>query len=219
MTLPLLVLGTNNRKKGEELGALVAPLGIRVATLADFPTAIEVEETGATFAENAALKATVQARHLNQWVLGEDSGLSVAALGGAPGVFSARWSGPNATDASNNAKLLAELRDRPPDQRAAYYTCHICLSDPNGEIVIRAEDYCHGRIRFEPAGDGGFGYDPLFEIVEYHRTFGELGPSVKSCLSHRGRAMRQFIRFLVPTHITLVPTLRVGTPASTLCVK
>jgi XTP/dITP diphosphohydrolase len=129
-------------------------------------------------------------------VLGEDSGLSVAALGGAPGVFSARWSGPNATDESNNAKLLAELAGLSPQQREAYYTCHICLADPNGEIVIRVEDYCHGRIRCEPAGDAGFGYDPLFEIVEYHRTFGQLSPSVKSCLSHRGRAMRQLIQKL-----------------------
>jgi XTP/dITP diphosphohydrolase len=191
MMISLLVLGTHNRKKGEELAQLVGPLGIKVATLADFPTAVEVEETGTTFAENAALKATVQARQLGQWVLGEDSGLSVEALGGAPGVFSARWSGPGATDATNNAKLLAELQDRPPEERAAYYTCHVCLSDPGGEIVARVEDYCHGRIRFEPAGDAGFGYDPLFEIVEYHRTFGELGPAIKSCLSHRARAMRK----------------------------
>lgn len=196
MNLPLLVLGTRNRKKGVELAQLLVPLGIKLATLADFPAAVEVEETGTTFAENAALKAIVQARHLNQWVLGEDSGLSVEALGGAPGVMSARWSGPEATDASNNAMLLAELEDRPLERRSAYYTCHICLSDPAGEIVIRAEDYCHGRIRFEPAGDAGFGYDPLFEIVEFHRTFGELGPAVKSCLSHRARAMRKFVREL-----------------------
>jgi XTP/dITP diphosphohydrolase len=175
---------------------LLAPLGTKVATLANFPAAVEVEETGTTFAENAALKATVQARQLNQWVLGEDSGLSVEALGGAPGVVSARWSGPNATDAANNSKLLTELGERPLEQRSAYYTCHVCLSDPAGEIIIRAEDYCHGRIRFEPAGDAGFGYDPLFEIVEYHRTFGELGPAIKSCLSHRARAMRMFVREL-----------------------
>jgi XTP/dITP diphosphohydrolase len=197
MTFPLLVLGTRNRKKGEELVQLLCPLAIRIATLADFPAAIEVEETGTSFAENAALKATLQARHLNHWVLGEDSGLSVEALGGAPGVMSARWSGPKATDASNNARLLAELGDRPPEQRGAYYTCHVCLSDPVGEIVIRAEDYCHGRIRFKAAGDAGFGYDPLFEIVEYHRTFGELGQAVKSCLSHRARAMRKLVREFV----------------------
>jgi XTP/dITP diphosphohydrolase len=193
MDLPQVVLGTNNRKKGEELAELLAPVGIPVATLADFPAAIEVEETGATFGENAALKAAGYARQLKQWVLGEDSGLSVAALGGAPGVYSARWSGADATDESNNAKLLAELGNRPPEQRAAYYTCHICLSDPRGEILIRVEDHCHGRIRRERAGNAGFGYDPLFEIVEYHRTFGELGGSVKSCLSHRGRAMRKMV--------------------------
>lgn len=169
-----------------------------MATLEEFSEAVDVEETGTTFAENAALKATVQARRLAQWVLGEDSGLSVDALGGAPGVYSARWSGAGATDESNNARLLRELADTPAERRTAHYTSHLALSDPQGVIRARAENYCRGRILFAPAGTGGFGYDPLFEIVEYHRTFGELAPAVKACVSHRARALRQFVPLLIP---------------------
>jgi XTP/dITP diphosphohydrolase len=192
MSLPVIVLGTRNRKKGQELAELLSPLGIAFATLADFPDAIEVEETGTTFAENARLKAVEQARHLNQWVLGEDSGLSVDALDGRPGVYSARYAGEHATDESNNEKLLGELANVPLDKRTAFYTCHMSLADPRGNVVLEAEDYCRGRIRFEASGSGGFGYDPLFEVVEYHRTFGELAPVVKACLSHRSRALRKF---------------------------
>ncbi|MEX2185782.1 MAG: non-canonical purine NTP pyrophosphatase [Pirellulales bacterium] len=195
--LPPIVLGTRNRKKGLELAELLGPLGIRFATLADFPEAIEVVESGQTFADNAGLKAVEQARHLSQWVLGEDSGLSVDALGdrsslGRPGVYSARYAGENATDEQNNDKVLAELAGVPLEKRTAFYTCHMTLADPEGNVRLEAEDYCRGRIRFERSGSGGFGYDPLFEVVEYHRTFGELSAAVKSCLSHRARALRRF---------------------------
>jgi len=189
----LLVLGTHNKKKGIELAELLAPHGFTLRTLAEVPNAIKVEETGTTFAENAALKSTVQARHLGCWVLGEDSGLAVDALAGEPGVYSARFSGPDATDATNNAKLLQELAGVPLERRTAHYVCHATLSDPHANIRAASEDYCRGRILFAPSGSGGFGYDPLFEIPEYHRTFGELGSSVKTVLSHRSRAMRAVI--------------------------
>jgi len=189
----LLVLGTHNKKKGIELAELLVPFGFVLRTLADFSDAIEVEETGTTFAENAALKATVQARHLGCWVLGEDSGLAVDALDGGPGGYSARFSGPGASDATNNAKLLELLADVPLHQRTAHYVCHAALSDPHGNVCAESEDYCRGRILFEPSGCAGFGYDPLFEIPEYHRTFGELGSSVKTVLSHRSRAIRAII--------------------------
>lgn len=189
----LLVLGTHNRKKGIELEVLLAPYGFRLKTLAELPQAVEVEETGTTFAENAGLKATVQAKHLGMWVLGEDSGLSVDALGGAPGVYSARYSGPQATDDSNNALLLERLADVPEEKRTAAYTCHMTLSDPSGKIHVECEDYCRGRILRAPSGSGGFGYDPLFELPEYHLTFGQLGLAVKGMLSHRSRATRQFV--------------------------
>lgn len=193
MPAPLLVLGTGNRKKGLELVDLLGDVGLSLKTLADFSNAISVEETGTTFAENAALKAVQQAKHLGQWVLGEDSGLAVDALGGAPGVYSARYSGTGATDESNNRLLLDNLRDVPPQRRTAHYVCHAILSDPQGNVLAESEDYCHGLLRYEPVGSGGFGYDPLFEIPEYHLTFAELGSAVKAVLSHRARAIRRMI--------------------------
>jgi XTP/dITP diphosphohydrolase len=195
-----LVLGTRNRKKGEELADLLAPWGIELHTLANLPQAIDVPEDGDTFAANAALKACKQAQHLGRWVLGEDSGLAVDALGGQPGVYSARFSGPGATDDSNNRLLLQRITETALELRTAHYVCHAVLSDPSGVIRGESEGECHGRIRFTSAGTGGFGYDPLFEIVEYHRTFGELGRVVKACLSHRARA----IRALIPAMTRLV---------------
>jgi len=189
----MLVLGTANRKKGLELAELLSPVGIPLRTLADFPQAISVSEEGETFAANAALKAVQQARHLGRWVLAEDSGLMVDALGGAPGVLSARYSGPTATDESNNRLLLQQLGDTPVEQRTARYVCHMTLSDPSGTIRAESEADCRGRILFEPRGTHGFGYDPLFEIVEYHRPFAELGPRVKAHLSHRARAAARLL--------------------------
>lgn len=191
--LTSLVLGTANRKKGLELAELVAPLGIEVRTLADCPNAISVAETGETFAANAALKATLQAKHLGEWVLADDSGLCVDALDGRPGVYSARYAGLDADDAQNNRRLLEELAQTPLDRRTAHYVCHATLADPTGAICAEAEEYCHGRILHVHHGQGGFGYDPLFEIIEYHRTFGELSPAVKACLSHRARALRKLM--------------------------
>lgn len=192
-TTHVMVLGTRNRGKLGELRELLAPHGFELRSVAEYPQAIEVEETGITFTENAALKAAEQARHLGAWVLGEDSGLLVDALDGAPGVYSARFSGPGASDESNNRLLLERLAELPTQQRGAHYECHMALSDPLGEIVVRCAGQCHGRIRSEPAGRSGFGYDPLFEIVEYHRTFGELSGAVKGVLSHRSRAVRLFV--------------------------
>jgi XTP/dITP diphosphohydrolase len=201
--MPVLVLGTRNKKKLGELVGLLSPDGFELRTLDDFPNAVEVAETGTTFAENAALKATVQARQLGTWVLGEDSGLSVDALGGAPGVYSARFAGESAGDEANNNLLLERLREAPLEQRTAHYTCHAALSDPSGTIRATVEDYCHGRIRFERAGQAGFGYDPLFEIVEYGQTFGELPNEVKARISHRAKAMAK----LVPLLIELAPEM------------
>ena len=205
--MPSLILGTRNRKKCAELATLLEPWGFELQALVDLPESIEIEETGDTFAANAALKACQQARHLDRWVLGEDSGLVVDALGGEPGVYSARFSGPNATDESNNQLLLERLGDTPLARRSAYYVCHAVLSDPSGAVRAEASGECHGRILTAAAGSGGFGYDPLFEVVEYHRTFGELGPEVKACLSHRSRAIRQ----LIPRMVRLV---RLGAVAS-----
>jgi len=194
---PLLVLGTSNRGKGRELAGLLAEVKLELLTLADFPDPIDVVEDGETFAENARLKATQQARHLHRWVLAEDSGLMVDALDGAPGIYSARYSGPNATDESNNQLLLEQLGRTPLEKRTARYVCHLALCDPSGAICAERESFCPGRILFEPEGSHGFGYDPLFEVVEYGRSFGVLGPEVKARLSHRARAARQLIPALV----------------------
>jgi len=183
-----LVLGSRNKKKLRELVELLSDL-VEVRDLSQYPGAPEVEETGTTFEENARLKATTLAPVLTEWVLGEDSGLVVPSLGGQPGVYSARWAGTHGDDAANNAKLLAELANRSGDDRAAYYVSTAALADPLGHVVAVVDSKCWGRIVTEPRGDGGFGYDPLFEIPEYHRTFGELSAVVKHALSHRGRAI------------------------------
>jgi XTP/dITP diphosphohydrolase len=199
----MLVLGTTNQGKVRELLELLEPFGIGCRSLAGLEAAVDVEETGATFAENAALKATQQAVALNSWVLAEDSGLVVPALGGAPGIHSARFSGAAAggdrgvIDERNNALLLERLAGRTRRDRAAHYACHAALAAPDGRIVAVAEGRCGGLIAEVPSGRGGFGYDPLFIVPEYQRTFGELAPAVKGVISHRGRAMRAILPALV----------------------
>ena len=217
----MFVLGTANRKKGLELGGLFRPVGVELRTLADFAKVEPVVEDGATFAANARLKAAGYARQLGHWVLADDSGLLVDALNGEPGVLSARYSESqgkrglapsrtevaaegqaparclspfsHATDESNNRLLLERLGDTALEQRTARFVCHIAVSDASGEIRAESEAACRGRILFEPRGAGGFGYDPLFEIVEYHRSFAEFGLLVKSYLSHRARAAHRLI--------------------------
>ncbi len=188
-----LVLGTHNLKKRAELVRLIGLRTVKLMALSDFSRVVEVDETGSTFGENAQLKAVEYARQLQQWVLAEDSGLSVVALDGAPGVYSARFSGDNATDASNNQLLLEKLDGLPMEKRQASYTCQIAVSDPDGIIHAESQGHCHGRILAQPRGEAGFGYDPLFEIPEYDRTFAEMGDSVKAVLSHRARAYRQLL--------------------------
>jgi XTP/dITP diphosphohydrolase len=192
-----LVIGSRNAKKIGEIVDLLTPFGIAVKGVAEFSEAGEVEETGSTFAENAALKATQTAQALNRWVLAEDSGIMVDALKGAPGIYSARYSGPQATDDSNNQKLIRELADVADSKRGAKYVCHVVLADPDGVVRLAVEASCRGRIGHEPRGTNGFGYDPYFVIPEFHRTFGELGAIVKRHLSHRARAFHRLMPQLV----------------------
>ena len=198
-----LVLGTNNAKKLREMKLLLAGIDVQICSLKEIDNSIEVDETGDSFQANSELKAVEQAQHLGKWVLGEDSGLSVAALDGAPGIYSARFSGPDATDQKNNQLLLERLNGVPEEKRTAWYTSHMALSDPQGNVHISCQARCFGRILETARGEGGFGYDPLFELVEYHYTFAELGDAVKSMLSHRARANRiflpQFKRLLAKT--------------------
>jgi XTP/dITP diphosphohydrolase len=194
---PEIVLASRNQKKCGEIRDLLAPHGIDVLGLDAFPDAPETVEDGDTFAANAAKKAREIALVTSRWAIGEDSGLMVDALGGAPGVYSARYSDPGATDERNNAKLIAELANVPAEKRGAQYVCHVAVSDPAGNIQLTVERTCRGRIAMEARGENGFGYDPYFLIPEYHRTFGELSPVVKRVLSHRARAFTELIPALV----------------------
>ena len=171
-----------------------------------YPSFIDVEETGTTFLENAKLKGVAQAVAQGLWTIGEDSGLCVPALGGDPGIYSARYSlSPNQTadasdrsmvDQNNNDKLLREMESVPHQQRDAYYVSAIVLCDPAGNVALEVQGQCWGRILRKRRGTQGFGYDPLFEVVEYHQTFAELGLNVKRAISHRSRALREFLRQL-----------------------
>ena len=185
----ILVLGTKNVKKRAEIVEIIGDFPLDVRDLSEWPDAPDVVEDGKTFAENAKKKAIELARHLNHWVLAEDSGLVVPGIGGRPGVMSARYSGKHGDDEANNQKLIAELAPLPLEKRSAHYVCTLALSDPEGEVQATAQGRCHGTIVPEARGDGGFGYDPLFLIPEYHRTFGEMSARVKHALSHRGKAL------------------------------
>lgn len=196
MSSRTIVLASRNKKKTREVSEILGAVGFTVIPVTEFAHVPDVEEDGQTFADNAAKKASQVAKQLNQWVIGEDSGLMVDALNGAPGIYSARYSGAGATDERNNAKLMADLADVPEDKRGAGYICSVALSNPVGEIRIACEGTCRGRILREANGEGGFGYDPYFLIPEYHLTFGQLSSVVKHRLSHRARAFAKFIRLL-----------------------
>jgi XTP/dITP diphosphohydrolase len=203
----ILVVATRNRKKGLELLGLLAPpweppsalSNLEVRTLADFPDAPEVDEDADTFEGNARKKASETARALGQWVLADDSGLAVDALGGAPGVLSARYAGAHGDDSANNRRLLEVLAETPDENRGAAFVCALAVADPTGTTRAEARGECRGRITREERGTGGFGYDPLFLILEYHKTFGELSPLVKQQVSHRSRAVRHVRRPLEET--------------------
>ena len=194
-----LVLGTRNRKKGAEMAEMIVPswkvdphlARLSVQTLDDHPGFPEVVEDADTFAGNARKKATEAAQALGLWVLADDSGLAVDALKGAPGVHSARYAGEPTDDAANNHKLLGAMAEVPDPRRTAAFRCHLALADPTGAIRAEAKGMCRGAITRELRGSNGFGYDSLFLILEYHQTFGELGPVVKRHLSHRARAFEQ----------------------------
>lgn len=186
-----LVLGTRNLKKRTEIEELLHLPALRLETLASYPDAPEVEEDGDTFIANAAKKAQTLAVALQQWVLGEDSGLCVDALGGGPGVYSARFAGEPCDDERNNDRLLEELAEVPDPDRTAHYVCTAVVADPGGTIRATAEGRCHGRIAHRRRGKHGFGYDPLFLFAQGDETFGELDPAVKRTHSHRAAAMAE----------------------------
>jgi XTP/dITP diphosphohydrolase len=183
------VLGTRNRHKVQEIVEILGDLGLELRDLTSFPQAPEVVEDGETFAANAQKKAAELAKALSHWVLAEDSGLVVPALQGRPGVHSARFAGMQCDDEANNEKLIAAIATLPDVKRVAFYTCVAVVANPGGEVRTTVEGRCHGIIVTKRRGTGGFGYDPLFLIPEYHRTFGELSSRVKHALSHRAKAL------------------------------
>lgn len=196
----ILVLGTQNRKKCKELVDLLGLPEIELKTLADFPPLPTVVEDGVTFLENARKKAVEVARSLGCWALGEDSGLAVDALGGQPGIYSARWAGEPCDDERNNDKLLRELEGISPERRSAYYACASVVADPEGVVRAAAEGRCDGQIATGRRGTGGFGYDPLFLVVDQGKTFGELPIEFKHHRSHRAAA----IALLKPQLVALI---------------
>lgn len=183
------ILATNNMKKLAEMQRILSPLGINVVTAKTLGIELEdVEETGTTFEENARLKATAACKETNMPAIADDSGLCVDYLNGAPGIFSARFSGEHGNDEKNNDLLLEKLKGVKPEQRTAHYVCAICCVFPNGkEITVRGE--CSGTIGFERDGNAGFGYDPLFLVNG--RSFGRYTAEEKDKISHRGNALRK----------------------------
>lgn len=190
-----LLVATKNKGKVREIADLLAPCGIKVISLLDVANMPEIIEDGLTFRANAAKKAVVIAKHTGGLVMGEDSGLEVDVLGGRPGVYSARYSGDDATDEKNNAKMLEELSDVPFEKRTARYRSAIALADKD-MLVDVVEGSCEGIITTELKGTNGFGYDPLFYIPQHEKTFGELPLSVKQTMSHRANALRLFLKLL-----------------------
>ena len=179
------IIATHNADKIQEFRRILEPLSIE-ALSADLP---EVEETGSTFAENAYLKAISAFHAAGKPAVADDSGLEVDALGGAPGIYSARYAGENATNEQRIAKLLNELGDVPEEKRTARFVCAICCILPNGDLLT-ARGECPGKIAFAPRGTDGFGYDPVFLTGE--KTFAELSAEEKDDISHRGKALRLF---------------------------
>ena len=175
-----LVIASGNAGKVREFAALLADLPLEVRPQ---PPDLEVEETGTTFAANAQLKAEAVAKATGCWALADDSGLAVEALGGAPGVFSARYA---PSDAERIARLLAEL-DAAPNRRAAFVAA-LALADPDGVVQLAVEGRCEGLIAEAPRGEGGFGYDPVFLVPELDLTFAEMDKATKARIGHRGRA-------------------------------
>lgn len=183
------ILATNNMKKLAEMQRILSPLGINVVTAKMLGKQLEdVEEDGKTFEDNAKLKARAACKEMNMPAIADDSGLCVDYLDGAPGIFSARFAGEHGNDEKNNDLLLEKLDGVPLEKRTAHYVCAICCTFPDGrEIVVRGE--CNGVIGFERDGHEGFGYDPLFFLVD-GKAFGRYTAEEKDRISHRGNALR-----------------------------
>jgi XTP/dITP diphosphohydrolase len=201
-----LLIATRNRGKLQEFRALLDELSIDVCDLNSFPSIAAVAETGSTFAENASLKAIGYARQAVMMTLADDSGLEVKALGGAPGVLSARYAGEGASDSERIEQLLSELSKLEVGRRSARFVSVVAISDLSGTILNVSTGVCNGTITDTPRGTSGFGYDPIFLPDGFDETFGELPPRIKNQISHRARAFEETAKFLR----SLTPTLSAG---------
>lgn len=192
----ILVLATENQDKGKEIASMIhAGIDLTVRTLSDYSDFRLPPETGATYRENAILKAATVAKRFSEWALGDDSGLEIDPLNGAPGLYSARFAGENVSYADNRKKVLDLLGDLPGAKRSARFICTVAIANPDGVVEV-VEGICEGRIACHEAGGSGFGYDPIFYLPEYGKTFAELSPSEKNQISHRGKALRAAMAFL-----------------------
>lgn len=200
--LPALLIGTRNPGKVREIASILGDVPWQIRSLQEFDSIDAPAETGATYAENAIIKARFYARATGLCALADDSGLEVEALGGAPGVLSARYAGAGASDADRRRLLLSELAQIPAaqgrtEQRRARFVCAVAISRPDETILNLSEGTCTGSIIFEPRGSGGFGYDPLFVPDGFNQTFAELPDTIKNQLSHRARALLKTREFLL----------------------
>jgi XTP/dITP diphosphohydrolase len=191
-----LLLGTRNPGKVEEITGILEDSGWSFRSLQEFPEVGSAEENGNTYSANAIAKAMFYASATGLWALADDSGLEVEALRGAPGVFSARYAGENATDADRRDLLLSELAKTGDGNRRARFVAAVAIANANGELLNVSEGICEGTITFTPRGNSGFGYDPLFIPNGYDQTFAELSETIKNRISHRGRALIKTKRFL-----------------------
>ncbi len=190
-----IVLATRNRYKIKEIKKILGDLIVEISSALDFPGLEEVEEDGATLEENAAKKALVVSKFTQQLAIADDSGLEVDALEGRPGVYSSRFAGKDATYDDNNKKLLELMEYVHPKHRTARFVCIVAIAD-KGKVKKIIKGTCEGIIAFEPKGKTGFGYDPLFIIPEYNKTFAELGSEIKNKISHRAKAFLETKKFL-----------------------
>lgn len=192
-----LVIATRNEGKVRELQSLFGPLPIRLISLNEFAGIGDIPETGSTFMENARLKACGYAKATGQYSLADDSGLEVVALAGAPGVFSARYAGENSSFPEKIAALLDAVKGTGSKDMRARFTCSMALADSSGKILFGADGICTGTIVDKPRGRHGFGYDPIFVPEGHQETFGELSDEIKQEISHRARAAKKIIRYLL----------------------
>jgi XTP/dITP diphosphohydrolase len=190
-----VVIATRNAGKLREIQAILGPLGLKILSLPDFPEIPEIIEDGQTFEENAVKKAVAVARQTGRVAIADDSGLSVDALQGQPGVFSSRYAGENATDADRYRKLLKEMAGIPQRKRGASFICAMAVASPEGKVEV-VEGQSRGEIALAPRGSHGFGYDPVFYLPESGKTMAELEPEVKNRISHRARALEKLKQLL-----------------------